>query len=219
MLKPRTTEASMVSFFVALSTFVRSVTVQWLPEGETLFVDPVHGELRHSTFAGAISPFNFLEMLRLHWTSALFPLGSHNDRENPVVLALVAIAGFCIIRRRGGELICLGITGAMRRSISDSFRREGRDLPMAEHIGNVYEATPTIRRRVSARLMEGPQVEFFPGVHMIRNECNFEPTSFHQPYVYYCMILISKFNLMKMSEAFSRCIGRKAPCKADARTS
>lgn len=41
---------------------------------------------------------------------------------------------------------------------------------MSEHVGNVYEATPTIRHQVDAALMGGPQVEFFLGVSMIRDE-------------------------------------------------
>lgn len=30
---------------------------------------------------------------------------------------------------------------------------------------------------------------------MIRNECNFEPCSYHQPFIYYLLVLTDKFNL------------------------
>ena len=92
-------------------------------------------------------------------------------------------------------LVRLGATGTARSSIDNMYAREERDLPMVDHIGNVFENIDPIRRRVSARLLSGNRVNFFPGFSMIRNDCNFEPGSFHQPFVYYVLLLTDKFNL------------------------
>ena len=63
----------------------------------------------------------------------------------------------------------LGIVGTSRLSIDYTMERLGQDLPLANHVGNLYDVLPADRRRVSDRLLQGPLLECFPGLSMIRN--------------------------------------------------
>ena len=118
--------------------------------------------------------------MRFHETTEKQRLVTHHDSENSSAETMSAVVTLSIVRscrdegttstfsNRGDDddensstLVRLGATGTARSSIDNVYVREERDLPMADHIGNVFQNIDPGRRRVTKQLLGGQRVNFF----------------------------------------------------------
>ena len=132
-----------------------------------------------SLFAGQIHSGKILEFGHLHETTVEHGLGVHYDRENLDVHTMTSVVGLIVLRNGKRQ----GWTATCRSSVDNNFIREDWDVPFMRHVRDIYEDIEPVRRQLSTLLLDGPHVKFFPGMDMIRNPCNFDPTSYHQPYL------------------------------------
>ena len=163
----------VVPFFLTASNFVRSQDPIWIRTGEELFVD-LHHPQRQYLFAGQIHSGNILEFGRLHETTVEDGLGVHYDRENSDIHTMTSVVGLIVFRNGKRQ----EWTATCRSSVDNKFIQEDCDVPFMRHVGHIYKDFDPTRRQLSTLLFDGPQVKFFPGMDMIRNPCNFDPTSF-----------------------------------------
>lgn len=146
--------------------------------------------------AASIHLRNLLKFLRFFTGSFHLPLLTHADTQNLNEPTISTLLGLTVIVPRDGttdnsdlDYDVRGILGTGRLSDDYAVQRMGRDLPLANHLGNLYEALPP------ERLLRGALLEYFPAMSMVRNPCNMESFSYHPPYMNYVFLLTVKFDL------------------------
>ena len=202
VLKPGSKDPNVAALFVAATEFVTSQDLPFLPPGQMAMTDPAYPQ-RIQNFGAQIHEANQHEQGRASESTVQETTGAHTDKMNSDVPSMGMVVGLSVTLRchvdeknnNESYLVRRLFNASGRKSIDDTLNREERDLPMVRHISDGYSATPAVRRSITTQILDGPQVEFFPGVPMIRNDCNFDATSFHQPYIYYILLLTDKFNL------------------------
>lgn len=199
-LKPRSTDPLIVQCFLACTLLARVMNVNWLKPG-TILVDPDHPE-RPEKYAKRLHERNRFEGLRVFQNSLDDLCKNHGDSPNSKIPTLSVVVGLSSLLP-GEKSKRYGIVGYMRGSVDSELARTETTSPVIFQVADLYDKIPEERRTVSESLRYGERVKFHKLLpDMIRNPCNMDPQSFHQPFLHYILLMVHKYNM-----TFSETIG------------
>jgi hypothetical protein len=121
--------------------------------------------------------------------------GCHHDRNNSFHRLCRAVVGMSKVMNVDGKDVRIGINAQGRKLIDDSLSCSNQYRPLLQMVLSEYERMPNNCRVVSEALFNGTDGG---GIHRfccLKNPCNMEPMSYHQPSLNYATHLIKRFGL------------------------
>jgi hypothetical protein len=138
---------------------------------------------------------NVLECMRSSVTDLDSKCGCHHDRNNSFHKLCRAVVGMSKVMNVDGKDVRVGINAQGRKSIDDCQSRSNQYRPLLQMVLSEYKRMPSIRRVVSDALFNRKDGGGIHGFRCLKNPCNMEPMSNHQPFLHYSTHLTKRFGL------------------------
>jgi hypothetical protein len=194
-MKPGTMQnATVLDGYAVLTEFIVTTPVKWTEGNDRLFHDADNPD-RQDRFASKIQKDNVLECMRTSGTDLDLKCGCHHDRNNSFHGLCQAVVGMLKVMNVDGKDVPIGINAQGRKSIDDSLSRSNQYRPLLQMVLSEYERMQNNRRVVSEALFNGTDGGGIHGFCCLKNPCNMEPMSYHQPFLHYATHLIKRFGL------------------------
>jgi hypothetical protein len=190
----------VVPLFLAGSKLATKVKVPWMGPSQAVCFNP-DDVSRQERFAGKIHPQNVLEALRIHETRFASRLHCHIDQHNPTEALYCGVIGITqVLENADEELSRVGVVFYQRKSISECLEREAGRAPLLSHLLEFIHDMPPEEQEIGTHLFSSSldaarPLHQFSFASMLRNPCNLDPASFHQPFHVMTVALVQKFKL------------------------
>ena len=118
-------------------------------------------------------------------------LSCHSDLFNSNLPAMAAVVTLLFYN---GD-VRKGFTMYSRKAIDNLHCHVESGGPLIEGIVSAYLSSSKEQWMVTNRLLHGHIFSWVPGVPMIQNECNMDLASYHQPILYFFLVLTEHYGL------------------------
>jgi hypothetical protein len=186
--------ATVLDGYAVLTESIVTTPVKWTEGNDRLFQDADNPD-RQEKIASKIQKDNVLECMRSWCTNLDSKCGCHHDWNNSFHRLCQAFVGMSKVMNVGGKDVRIGINAQGRKSIDDYLSRSNQYPPLLQMVLSEYKRMPNICRVVLEALFNGTGVGGTHGFCCLKNPCNMEPMSYHQPFLHYAMHLIKRFGL------------------------